>query len=237
MAAGHHPENAVVVERQIPLHVTRPILQDVFVVALQRRGVGRIEVAVPAAMISRFVVPYRVAHEHHFGDSGVFHAQQAAADALHVLVQPTLDRADSLRIDLAGQRLQIEAGLGTGLPGAAGRVLRSPLARPDHFLPLDEQFIGPPQVGQLMRRNDLPQDHISLFQKLIAVDFHGCFLFLHCAISRCSTSVLFALNSCIPCARLTDNPAVGEHLTASLREFVKLLLRHIDERPLAEPGQ
>ena len=47
VAAGHHPQHVVRVQGDVPLHVARPVLQDVLVVAAQRRRDRRVHVAVP----------------------------------------------------------------------------------------------------------------------------------------------------------------------------------------------
>ena len=99
VAAGHHPEDVVVVEGEVPLHVAGAALADVLGVAHDRGAVAGGEVPVPAR---RAVIAHRAAHEHHLGHGGVLDPEEPAADALHVLVEPDLDGAGGGGVDLAG---------------------------------------------------------------------------------------------------------------------------------------
>ena len=73
VAAGHHPEHLVVVERDIPLQIFGAVFQKVGLQGAHGRHVDGVDIAVP---IGRAVVALRAAHHYHAGRAGVFRNAQ-----------------------------------------------------------------------------------------------------------------------------------------------------------------
>ena len=154
MAARHDPEHIVVVERDVPLHVARPVRAQIFSQAFHRSLGCGLKVAVPAGAAG--VVVHGVAHQHHFGDSQLGRADKLLGDAQRALVQPQFNGIGSRSVD---QLLYVrEPRLLVGLPHAPRRIVRLALARPDCLLPFDEDLVALANRVQLFGRDHVAKD-------------------------------------------------------------------------------
>ena len=102
MATRYHPEYAVVVERDVPLDVTRASFEDVVDIALERCCVDGVVIAVP---FCRAVIPDGIAHHHHFRDGSVRYVEKLCADPVDVFLEPYFDRWCGFPVDLIDERL------------------------------------------------------------------------------------------------------------------------------------
>ena len=169
VAARHDPQHVVRVQGDVPLHVARPVLQDVLVVAAQRRRDRRVHVAVP---FGRAVVAHRVAHHHHLGDRRVRQVEQGAGDAVRALAQPHLHRPGRAPVDPLRERrpAQVQPRLAMGLPHASGGGSLSARFRPDATLHVHQPFVGFPHRVQVAGRDDPAHDQIALIQEAVTID-------------------------------------------------------------------
>ena len=164
----HDPQHVVVVQRDVPLNVGRPVLDDVVDVAAQGRGVDRVDVAVP---VGRAVVAHRAAHHHQLGGARVLDTQQPVGHRAQPVAGPDLDRRRAAPVHLRAELArQVQARLPRGLPHAAGRVAGCALGGPHRPLPLHEDLVGAAYLGESALLDHLRHDQIAVAQKALAID-------------------------------------------------------------------
>ena len=168
MGAGDDPEDVVVVEGDVPLHVAWSVFEDVAAVGFSGGAVFGAEITVP---VGTAVVFDGAAHQHHVGDRDIRFVEQLAVDVVQFAIKPTLDRGRGGLIVLLTHVADGQARLSAQFPLAAGRFIGCALLGPDRTLAIDKDLVALAQIIELIGRDQVADDHEAFFDELITVDF------------------------------------------------------------------
>ena len=151
VALRQDPEYVVVVERDIPLHITRRVRQQICLHTAQGRLFSRTGVAVPIGIT---VVDQPATQRAAVYKSRIRVLQQLRADTKRRLAETEVDDISRLR----GDRIQSYTRLRTLIPIATAWIAVLALSNRARFFPIHHQLDGQPQILQFFRRHDILED-------------------------------------------------------------------------------